>query len=210
VGQNVRKSQASFRVRYGQDILLLLAGIAAGGVGVVLYQGATSGDPDRVGAGLSELIGKSSPTTSDQVQPTAAGIAMPAQTNFDFYTVLPEIEHVIPDPEPISEGGTDTPEKPAQPDTPSVTPVTAQNASPSYYMLQAGAYNTPGEAERMRAKLAMAGFEPTIQHIAVQGRGDFYRVRVGPYASMEMMESANRALVALNIKAMRLKVSGRP
>ncbi len=76
MGQNVRKSQASFRVRYGQDILLLLAGIAAGGVGVVLYQGATSGDPDRVGAGLSELIGKSSPTPSDQAQPTAAGIAI--------------------------------------------------------------------------------------------------------------------------------------
>ena len=56
----------------------------------------------------------------------------------------------------------------------------------------------------------MAGFEPSIQHISVQGRGDFYRVRVGPYQTMETMESANRALNGLNIKALRLKVSSKP
>ena len=47
-------------------------------------------------------------------------------------------------------------------------------------MLQAGAYNNPVDAERMKAKLAMAGFEPNVQKISFQGQGDFYRVRVGP------------------------------
>ena len=77
-------------------------------------------------------------------------------------------------------------------------------------MLQAGAYHNPVDAERMKAKLAMAGFEPTVQKISFQGQGDFYRVRIGPYPNMEMMESANRALVRLNIKALRLKVSSQP
>jgi hypothetical protein len=62
----------------------------------------------------------------------------------------------------------------------------------SFYMVQAGAYSDPGQAERMKARLALAGFEPSVQHISVQGQGDFYRVRVGPYSSMDLMETANR------------------
>jgi len=77
-------------------------------------------------------------------------------------------------------------------------------------MLQAGAYKDPGQAERMKARLALAGFEPSIQHISVQGRGDFYRVRVGPYPSMDLMETANRRLAKMKIKALRLKVSRKP
>ena len=198
MGQNVRKQPGSIRLRYGHDVLLLLAGIAAGGVGVMLYQGATSGDPDRVGAGISELIGNA--PQGEPAAPTAsADVEGPTRTNFDFYTVLPEIEVV-----------TNVPDGPVKTESVPAVTTPAQSAPASYYMLQAGAYNTPGEAERMRARLAIAGFEPSIQHIAVQGRGDFYRVRVGPYDSMETMESANRALVGLNIKALRLKVSGRP
>lgn len=209
MGQNVRKQHGSIRFRYGHDVLLLLAGIAAGGVGVVLYQGATSGDPDRVGAGISELIGNAPP--GEPAVPTAsAGDERPTRTNFDFYTVLPEIEVVIPDPMPAVETVTNAPDGPVKTESVPAVTTSTQSAPASYYMLQAGAYNTPGEAERMRARLAIAGFEPSIQHIAVQGRGDFYRVRVGPYDSMETMESANRALVGLNIKALRLKVSGRP
>ncbi|MEK9784751.1 MAG: SPOR domain-containing protein [Gammaproteobacteria bacterium] len=209
MGQNVRKQPGSIRLRYGHDVLLLLAGIAAGGVGVMLYQGATSGDPDRVGAGISELIGKA--PQGEPAAPTAsADVEGPTRTNFDFYTVLPEIEVVIPDPKPAVESVTNVPDGPVKTESVPAVTTPAQSAPASYYMLQAGAYNTPGEAERMRARLAIAGFEPSIQHIAVQGRGDFYRVRVGPYDSMETMESANRALVGLNIKALRLKVSGRP
>ena len=77
-------------------------------------------------------------------------------------------------------------------------------------MLQAASYDNRREAERMKARLAIAGFEPSIQHISVQGQGDFFRVRVGPYPSMETMESANRVLVDLKIRALRLKVSRQP
>jgi cell division protein FtsN len=114
--------------------------------------------------------------------------------------VLPEIEHVIPEPSSTSES-----------ETAEVTPPPSEIAKKTgFYMLQAGAYHNPGDAERMKAKLAMAGFEPTVQKISFQGQGDFYRVRIGPYPNMEMMESANRALVRLNIKALRLKVSSQP
>ena len=199
MGRNVRNRQASFRSRFGHDAVLLFLGIAAGVLVAVLYQGAKSGDPNRVGAGLSELIGESAQDNREpaDLSDVAINVESPERTHFEFYTVLPEIEHVIPEPSSTSES-----------ETTEVTPPPSEIAKKTgFYMLQAGAYHNPGDAERMKAKLAMAGFEPTVQKISFQGQGDFYRVRIGPYPNMEMMESANRALVRLNIKALRLKVS---
>ena len=100
---------------------------------------------------------------------------------------------------------------PAAPKSQSMPAESKSKASPGgFYMLQAGAYKDPGQAERMKARLALAGFEPSVQHISVQGRGDFYRVRVGPYSSMDLMETANRQLAKMKIKALRLKVSRKP
>ena len=202
MGRNVRKRPASFRSRFGHDAVLLLLGIAAGVLVAVLYQGAKSGDPNRVGAGLSELIGESAQDNREpaDLSDVAINVESPERTHFEFYTVLPEIEHVIPEPSSTSES-----------ETTEVTPPPSEIAKKTgFYMLQAGAYHNPGDAERMKAKLAMAGFEPTVQKISFQGQGDFYRVRIGPYPNMQMMESANRALVRLNIKALRLKVSSQP
>ena len=202
MGRNVRNRQASFRSRFGHDAVLLFLGIAAGVLVAVLYQGAKSGDPNRVGAGLSELIGESAQDNREpaDLSDVAINVESPERTHFEFYTVLPEIEHVIPEPSSTSES-----------ETTEVTPPPSEIAKKTgFYMLQAGAYHNPGDAERMKAKLAMAGFEPTVQKISFQGQGDFYRVRIGPYPNMEMMESANRALVRLNIKALRLKVSSQP
>ena len=44
----IRKADGGSRLTY--DVVLMVLGIAVGVVGVVLYQGATSGDPDRMGA----------------------------------------------------------------------------------------------------------------------------------------------------------------
>ena len=73
MGRNVRKHQVSFRSRFGHDAVLLLLGIAAGVLVAVLYQGAKSGDPNRVGAGLSELIGES---VEDNLEPAAIRISI--------------------------------------------------------------------------------------------------------------------------------------
>ncbi len=204
--RNIRTRKADGDSRLGYDVVLMMLGIAVGVVGVVLYQGATSGDPDRMGAGISELL-RSSDTRHVELEPAAvvsAGVETPARASFDFYTVLPEIEHVIPevdasDPSEEKTVAEDPTEKPK--DT---------GASQSFYMLQAASYDNRREAERMKARLAIAGFAPSIQHISVQGQGDFFRVRVGPYPSMETMESANRVLADLKIRALRLKVSRQP
>ncbi len=206
MARNSRTRKADGDSRLGYDVVLMVLGIAVGVVGVVLYQGATSGDPDRMGAGISELLRSSDtrPAESATAAAVSAGVETPARASFDFYTVLPEIEHVIPEDDvsdPAEE--TTTAEDPSEQSKDSGAPQ-------SFYMLQAASYDNRREAERMKARLAIAGFAPSIQHISVQGQGDFFRVRVGPYPSMATMESANRVLADMKIRALRLKVSRQP
>jgi|TARA_Y100000310_G_scaffold85182_1_gene82006 cell division protein FtsN len=188
------------------DLILLTVGVTAGVIGAALYQGAISGDPDRMGAGIKQLLQDSREQAGKPETPLSAtaGNAAPARTSFDFYTVLPEIEHVIPDT-----GDFEPPLAPASVET-TAQPASKKTEPGSYYMLQAGAYTKPAQADRMKAKLVLTGFEVSIQHISVQDRGDFYRVRVGPYRTMGEMEAANRKLANMQIKALRLKVSRKP
>jgi len=206
MARNTRTRKADGDSRLGYDVVLMVLGIAVGVVGVVLYQGATSGDPDRMGAGISELLRSSDTRPAESVTAAAvsAGVETPARASFDFYTVLPEIEHVIPEDD-VSDSAeeTTTAEDPSEQSKDSGAPQ-------SFYMLQAASYDNRREAERMKARLAIAGFAPSIQHISVQGQGDFFRVRVGPYPSMATMESANRVLADMKIRALRLKVSRQP
>ena len=204
MARNSRTRKAVRGSRLTYDVVLMMLGIAVGVVAVVLYQGAMSGDPDRMGAGISQLL-RSSDTSDPESAPEAvsAGVETPARASFDFYTVLPEIEHVIPE--------TDLPD-PAGAATAAESAQAREDPAPqgSFYMLQAASYDNRREAERMKARLAITGFEPSIQQISVQGQGDFFRVRVGPFPSMATMESANRVLADMNIRALRLKVSRKP
>ena len=206
MARNSRRKKNSSGARFGHDLVMLVVGVAVGSISTLLYQGATSGDPDRLGAGISQLLQDSRDSVRDSApaSSTAAKSPAPARTSFDFFTILPEIERVISET-----GAFET--APAAPQSQSMPAESKSKASPGgFYMLQAGAYKDPGQAERMKARLALAGFEPSVQHISVQGRGDFYRVRVGPYPSMDLMETANRQLAKMKIKALRLKVSRKP
>ena len=206
MARNSHRKKNSGGARFGHGLVMLVVGVAVGSISTVLYQGATSRDPDRLGAGISQLLQDSRDSVRDSA-PASSVVAKstaPARTSFDFFTVLPEIERVI-----TETGAFETAS--ATPNTQSTPAESKSIASPGgFYMLQAGAYNDPGQAERMKARLALAGFEPSVQHISVQGRGDFYRVRVGPYPSMDLMETANRQLAKMEIKALRLKVSRKP
>jgi cell division protein FtsN len=87
-----------------------------------------------------------------------------------------------------------------------VTPPTAPAADPapaadkSAYLLQAGAFKGQEDAESMKVKLALIGFEARIVTAEVNGV-TFYRVRVGPYAQIEDMNRARSRLAENGIEA---------
>ena len=82
-------------------------------------------------------------------------------------------------------------------------------SSQSHYMLQAGSFREADAADHLRAQLTLAGYRPIKQQVTIQGQGQFYRVRIGPFIDMAQMEAANRRLTAMGIKTLRLKVSRR-
>ncbi|WP_323119716.1 SPOR domain-containing protein [Burkholderia alba] len=61
------------------------------------------------------------------------------------------------------------------------------------YFLQVGAYKTEGDAEQQRARLGFQGFESKVSKRDVSGV-TYYRVRVGPFAKFDDMNSARQRL----------------
>ena len=60
--------------------------------------------------------------------------------------------------------------------------------------LQAGAYQNAADAEDQRAKLALMGIEATLQTVSLPDKGTLSRVRLGPFATAEEMNSIKAEL----------------
>jgi cell division protein FtsN len=55
------------------------------------------------------------------------------------------------------------------------------------YFLQAGAFASADDADRLKAKLAMLGVEASVQAATLPDKTVWHRVRLGPYTSQEEM-----------------------
>ena len=195
MAQARRKSPA--KVKPGKSgghlasIAMLLAGMVIGSLATILWQGARTTDGD-IGAGIRRIVEGVHPSPSaDQGKNPAAQKARPSTPfDFDFFTVLPEIEVVAPTSEPVT-----------------AVDSKKQSGAVGSYLLQAASYRRRTEADRLKATLALNGLVSVIQKVSIQGRGDFYRVRLGPYTTFEAMVEAEQQLTQAGIKALRLKVS---
>lgn len=77
---------------------------------------------------------------------------------------------------------------------------TGDAADRSSYLLQAGAFRSQQDADGMRAKLALLGFEGRVIPAEVNGQ-TIYRVRVGPYAQLDDMNRVRARLAENGIEA---------
>jgi cell division protein FtsN len=68
------------------------------------------------------------------------------------------------------------------------------------YLLQAGAFRSQDDADGMKAKLALIGFEAKVLTAEVNGQ-TLYRVRVGPYAQLDDMNRVRAKLAESGIEA---------
>lgn len=178
--------------------LMLLVGIVIGALGNAFYAGMRSGEPDRLGRGLKQLL--EVPRVDVKTPIPALPDQEPARTTFEFFTVLPD-ERVIPETAASMET------EPTIDEIPSKKNIVKSKKSSGYYMLQVASYTQEAEADQMKVDLAKTGFASSIQHISVQGQSDFYRVRIGPFFSMPDLEKVNRQLTRKGIEALPLKVS---
>ncbi|MCW8943163.1 MAG: SPOR domain-containing protein [Sedimenticola sp.] len=135
------------------------------------------------------------------LEPAQQQPATTPKPRFDFYTILPEMEVVVPDPEP---------EETPAPTTSGAAPVVAGGAKPgtasAYYMLQMGSFRKYGDADKLKASLALVGIEAEIQRFVLEGGEVFHRVRSGPYTSSQVNSLRSRlAQNKINSLVIKLK-----
>ncbi|UYM14638.1 SPOR domain-containing protein [Endozoicomonas euniceicola] len=121
---------------------------------------------------------------------------------FDFYTLLPETEVVLPEPEatPVTRPAT----KPAVQSKPAKTP--RKPAKHNRYLLQAGSFRSEKDAERLRATLILAGLTPRISKVSVAGGETWHRVQIGPFDDQGSLDNARRILAEQKIDSLLLKL----
>ena len=114
----------------------------------------------------------------------------PPKPRFDFYTLLPEQEVVIPEKE-ISG-------KPKQ--------GVPQVEKPGTYLLQAGAFRKLEDADRLKASLALLGIQSNI-HATTINKEQWYRVRIGPYTNLNELNAVRLRLREHAIDALLVKIN---
>lgn len=132
---------------------------------------------------------------TDNTPPTKAAISEPAakeapaeveKPRFDFYTLLPELEVIIPESEIKEEQARIAPKDDIN------------------YTLQVGSFRSFDDADSLKAQLAFLGIESAIQKVSSGGE-KWFRVRVGPFTNARDMNKVRNRLHANDYNPMLVK-----
>ncbi len=104
-------------------------------------------------------------------------------TKFDFYTLLPEREVIVPTEEEN---------------------IPAAQREKIIYILQAGSFKQAEDADRLRARLILMGLEARVEQVAT-GNGTWHRVQVGPFHERSSLSKARGILINEGIDTLLLK-----
>jgi len=168
--------------------LWLLTGLLLGGfiVGLVWLKGQSldaggewvSAKPDRPPQGKAERAAR-------------VEVPPPPKPRFDFYNMLPKMEVVVPDDELDQE------------------PVAAPGSPPSApatYLVQVGSFRRGADADRLKAQLALLGFETKVESARISAQDTRYRVRSGPYHGKEALNQARKRLADNGFQGIVIRV----
>lgn len=168
---------------------MLAVGLVCGSILAALYMGSRENEPGRFGSGIRSLLEKeNSPPAGAEPPPAEKKIKPAPKVKLDYHEVLPNMgddfsdSDLVTDNEPVEE----------RPDR--------------RYILQAGSYRSDRDAEEMKAKLALAGFEAVIQRVNIRYKGTYYRVRMGPYDSKRKVLLDRKRLGKLGINALAIRM----
>ena len=114
---------------------------------------------------------------------------------FDFYKILPGQE------EPVSEKELRERIKASR---------GQQEAAKDVYFIQAGSFQNPADADNQKARLAILGYESSVEPANLPDKGTWYRVRLGPYNKLDEINRIRQALAQANIDASLVKIKEQP
>ncbi len=117
--------------------------------------------------------------------------ATPVLPQFDFYTILPEKEVIVPDYEINTR----------------VREERVGQAKTASYILQAGSFKEFKDADALRAKLALMGIESKVEKAKVN-TVVWNRVKMGPYSQMSSVSTIRSRLRENGIDVLVIEVGG--
>jgi len=123
--------------------------------------------------------------TVTAVKPVAEPEALAKEIDWGFYEIFPK--SVVPVVEEYAESG----EK-----------ITTDQFA---WILQAGSFTDPDDADEMRASLILMGLDVTVSEVEVDGK-DWHRIVVGPFDTELERNRAQDRLAQAEIKSMPIRI----
>ena len=154
-----------------------------------------------LGKGRPEAAKEGKGAPSEPQKPVAGlpqGAAKSAEREkpkFDFYKILPGGEEPVTDRE-LKEAARAAAKGPAG----------QAEAAKSVFFIQAGSFQNPADADNQKAKIAILGFASSVEPSTLPDKGTWYRVRMGPYTSIDELNRVRRVLSQNGIDASLVKV----
>ena len=186
MAQNYKPRAAAKRKSGGGTLLGIFIGLILGlgiAVGVTWYMNKTpipflnkAKPAEKAAAESGKALAKPDEKTTQQVE----------KPRFDFYKILPGAE------EPVTEQQIKQAAKPGAP--------------AEHYLLQAGAFQNPADADNLKARLALLGVEAGVEPVNLAEKGTWYRVRVGPYTRVDEINRLRQTLAQNGIEASLVKI----
>lgn len=169
--------------------LWLLSGVLIGLVlAYYLWSKGFIPQPQADSATAEESTTPALPADVEEVAPAGDE---PRKSPYDFFTVLPEMEVVVPEQE-LS--GRNQPQE---------APTTPADDSGSY-LLQVGSFREISDAEQLKARLALLGITARIQSVTVND-ATWHRVRVGPVSGVRQADEMRNRLASNGIESLVMK-----
>lgn len=109
-------------------------------------------------------------------------------------------------PAPLGEAPAAAPANDAAPASEAAAAASKPEPSDTRYILQAGAFGASGDAEAVKAKIAMLGLGARVESAQIDGK-TVYRVRMGPYGSASELADAKAKLASGGLPAMAVKTN---
>jgi cell division protein FtsN len=120
----------------------------------------------------------------------ASAVGDNGKPRFEFYKVLTDNKQ---------DGSLPAQQPAAKPTAPTQSP--AKAAANQNYFLQAGSFSSEGDADKLKARLALLGMEASVQTVTVPDKGVWHRVRLGPYRNSDEMNKARSTLKQNGVNA---------
>jgi cell division protein FtsN len=187
----------------------LLSGLAVGlFVAFIVYLDKQPENPKDFGTAVEEEL-KKLKQAKKKVEPEKTAATEKKEQKYNFYTILPELEVLIPEsetrpPEPPPE--TKSKARSSSSSTSSVSKPSVSKPSVSkQYVLQVGSFQNLDDAKKLKANLAFLGITANIQNVTVN-RQSWHRVRTGPYKSKQQLYKNQKILKQNNIPAISMEL----